>query len=290
MVIVPAGTVATLAKDPAAVLPPVTYGSLRHPETAVAVIGLVITAYLLARRVTGALLLGILASTVIALLWGVAKLPREFPAPSFAIAFQADVRGALSLSLLPLLLALMMVDFFDTLGTATAVAEQAELTDERGRIPGIRGLLIVDSLSASIGGLFGASSVTSYIESAAGVAEGARTGLHTVFVGLMFFLAIFAAPLAGIVPAAATAPALIIVGFLMAAQLSRIDYHNLDTALPAFITLVTLPLTYSISHGIGYGFLTFVAIKLLSGKFREVHPLMALVAVAFAAYFIWGVA
>ena len=155
-----------------------------------------------------------------------------------------------------------------------------------GNIPRLRRILIVDSISASIGGLFGASSVTSYIESAAGVAEGARTGLHTVFVGILFLLSIFLAPLAGVVPAAATAPALILVGFLMCVQVVRIDFEKLDTAIPAFVTFVTLPMTYSISHGIGYGFITHVGIKILSLKFREVHPLMYCVSAAFLAYFL----
>ncbi len=288
LVVVPPGTVAALARDPGAVMPPVTYGSLASPEAATAMIGLALTAFLLARRVRGALVLGILASTAIALLWGIAHLPSRFDPPSFAIAFQADVAGALRWHLLPLLLAFLMVDFFDTLGTATAIAEQAGLHDRDGRIPGIRRILAVDSLGAVIGGLFGVSSVTAYIESAAGVAEGARTGLHTVFVGLFFALAIFAAPLLAVVPSCATAPALLLVGFLMCAQIARIDFAALDTAIPAFITLVTLPLTYSIAHGIGYGFITFVLIKLLSGQLREVHPLMPPLAAAFAAYFIWG--
>jgi AGZA family xanthine/uracil permease-like MFS transporter len=290
LVIVPSGTVAVLSKNPGAVLPPVTYGSLGTPETAIALIGLVITAWLMARRVRGAIVLGILLGTAVALVWGVAKFPERLQAPDFSIAFQADWRAALRPGLVPLILALMMVDFFDTLGTATAIAEEAGLEDENGRIPGIRRLLIVDSLAAAIGGAFGASSVTSYIESAAGVAEGARTGLHSVFVGLMFLAAIFAAPVAGVVPGAATAPALILVGFLMAAQITRIDFGKLDTAIPAFITLVTLPFTYSISHGIGYGFITYVAIHVFSGRLREVHPLMYLLAAAFAAYFVWGAA
>ncbi len=178
-----------------------------------------------------------------------------------------------------------MVDFFDTLGTATAIGEQAGLVDSQGRVQKIRQILIVDSLAASVGALFGASSVTAYIESASGVAEGARTGLHSVFVGLMFFAAIFAAPLAGIVPAAATAPALILVGFLMLAQLVRIDLTQLDTAIPAFVTLITIPLTYSIAHGIGYGFVLFVLMKILTGKPQQVKPLMYAVAGTFAVYF-----
>jgi adenine/guanine/hypoxanthine permease len=288
LVVVPPGTLAGLAADPAAVLPPVTYGSLSHPSAAIALAGLGITAALAARRVPGAIVLGILFSTGLSLAVGVAHLPSEIAPPSFEIAFQADMFGALRPHLVPLLLALVMVDFFDTLGTAAAISEQAGLTDERGRIPGIRRLLVVDSLSASIGGMLGVSSNTSYIESAAGVAEGARTGLHSVLVGILFLLAIFAAPLAGVVPAAATAPALIMVGFLMLAQMARIDFGRLDTALPAFVTLVTVPLTYSIAHGIGYGFLCFTAIQLLSGRWRDVHPMMYAATGAFGVYFITG--
>jgi AGZA family xanthine/uracil permease-like MFS transporter len=181
-----------------------------------------------------------------------------------------------------------MVDFFDTLGTASAVAEEAKLVDASGRIPKVRRILIIDSLSAAIGGLLGASSVTSYIESAAGVAEGARTGLHTVIVGVLFLISIIAAPIAGVIPDVATAPALILVGFLMIAQIARIDFDDLTTAIPAFLILLVIPTTYSIAHGIGYGFIAYAAIKLLSGRGREVHLLMYLVAAAFAAYFIWG--
>lgn len=285
LVVVPAGTVAVLSGNPGAVLPPVTYGSLATPDAAVALAGLIVTAWLMARRVRGALVLGIAFGTALALVIGLTRLPTEWHAPSFAVAFQADVRGALRLDLVPLLLAFIMVDFFDTLGTVTAIAEHADLHDAQGRILGIRRILVVDSLSAAIGGLFGVSSVTSYIESAAGVAEGARTGLHTVVVGLLFLAATFAAPVAGIVPAAATAPALILVGFLMCAQIARIDFGQLDTAVPAFVTLVMLPLTYSISHGIGYGFIAYVGIKALSGKFRDPHPLMWVLSAAFALYF-----
>jgi AGZA family xanthine/uracil permease-like MFS transporter len=146
----------------------------------------------------------------------------------------------------------------------------------------------VDAISASIGGLAGASSVTSYVESAAGVAEGARTGLHTIVVGLLFSAAILFAPLAAVVPAAATAPALIAVGFLMAHQVTRIAFHALDTALPAFLILLLIPLTWSIAHGIGYGFIAFVAIRLLSGRARDLHPLMLGSALAFAGYFLLG--
>jgi AGZA family xanthine/uracil permease-like MFS transporter len=228
-------------------------------------------------------------ATIIAFPAHLTSWPRQYTWPDLrAAAFHADVRAALRWDLVPVLFAVIMVDFFDTLGTATAIAEEAKLVDENGRIPGIRPLLIIDSISASIGGMLGASSVTSYIESAAGVAEGARTGLHSVFVGVLFLLSIFAAPVAGIVPAAATAPALILVGFLMISQIVRIDFEKLETAIPAFVVLLMIPLTYSIAHGIGYGFILYVAINLLSGKAEKVHPLMYFTALAFAAYFIFA--
>jgi adenine/guanine/hypoxanthine permease len=253
----------------------------------VTVAGLLLSAVLMARRVKGALLVGILFATALALAVGVSRLPASFNRPSFEAAFQADVMGALRWSFVPLLLAIMMVDFFDTLGTATAIADGAGLVDEQGRIPGLRRILIVDSAAASVGGLLGASSVTSYVESAAGVAEGARTGLHSVVVGVLFLASAFAAPLVGVVPKEATAPALVLVGFYMILQFAKIDFGRLGTAIPAFITLVTIPLTWSISHGIGYGFVTYAAVQVLSLRPRDVHPLMYLTAAAFAAYFVW---
>jgi AGZA family xanthine/uracil permease-like MFS transporter len=290
LVIIPAGSVAALSRDPLVVMPPVTSGSFRSPEAIVAAVGVLITIVLLARRVTGAIVLGIAATTILALTIGVASLPKDqwVSVPSFATVAHADVAGALRSSALPLLLPLLLVDFFDTIGTATAIADEAGLHDDRGRIPGVRRILAVDSLSAAIGGFFGVSSVTSYIESAAGVAEGARTGLHSVVVGVLFAAAIFLTPVFAIVPSAATAPALIVVGFLMCQQIARIDFRDLDTAIPAFILLATIPFTYSISHGIGFGFIAFVTIKLASAKWREVHPLMYATAAAFAAYFVFG--
>ncbi len=269
--------------DPHVLLP--QPGELTTPEAKVAVLGLVVTAVLMAWRIRGAILIGIIAGTAAAMRLGLTHWTGAWQRPSFANAVQVDLRGALQWKLLPALFAVLMVDFFDTLGTATAIGEQAVLVDSQGRVLKIKQILIVDSLAASIGGVFGASSVTAYIESASGVAEGARTGLHSVFVGLLFFAAIFAAPLAGMVPAAATAPALILVGFLMMSQLVRIDLQKFDTAIPAFITFITIPLTYSIAHGIGCGFVLFVLIKVLTGKPWEVKPLMYLVSLAFAAYF-----
>jgi AGZA family xanthine/uracil permease-like MFS transporter len=265
---------------------PVKSGLLTTPDAKVAIIGLVITAALLAWKIRGAILIGIIASTAAAFGLHLTHWPGHWAGPDFQNAFHANLRGALDWKLAPALFAVLMVDFFDTLGTATAIGEQAGLVDDQGRVTGVRQILIVDSLAATIGGMFGASSVTAYIESASGVAEGARTGLHSVFVGLLFFAAIFAAPVFAIVPPAATAPALILVGFLMLEQLFRIDLKKLDTAIPAFVTLITIPLTYSISHGIGYGFVMYVLMKLLTGKPHQVKPLMYIVAGAFVVYFV----
>ncbi|HEX2420891.1 MAG TPA: NCS2 family permease, partial [Acidimicrobiia bacterium] len=179
----------------------------------------------------------------------------------------------------------MLTDFFDTIGTATAVVEQAELTDEEGNIPGVGRLLIVDSLGAAAGGAAGVSSNTSYIESSAGVAEGGRTGLTSIVVGVLFLLAIFLSPLAGLVPAQATAPVLILIGFLMAGLLKGIDFEDVEEGFPALLTIVLMPFTFSITVGIGAGFVMYVLIKVIKGKFQEIHPLMWVVAIAFLIYF-----
>jgi len=287
LVIVPPATASTVAATPGAVMPPVTFGSLQQPDALLALAGLLVIAVLLVRQRTGAIVIGIATATVLALATGLAAPPEGAWAvwPRFDTAFQADFRSLWIPAALPLLLSLVMVDFFDTMGSATAIAEAAGLQDERGRMPRLRRVLAIDAAGASIGGLAGASSVTAYIESAAGVAEGARTGLHTVVVGLLFAASMFLAPLAAVVPPAATAPALIAVGFLMAQPITRIDLRALDTALPAFLVLLMIPLTWSIAHGIGYGFITFAVIRVLSGRARDVHPLMYGVATAFALYF-----
>jgi adenine/guanine/hypoxanthine permease len=287
LVIVPPATVAALSRDPQAVLPPVGAGALTAPDTLLAVGGLLVMAVLVTRRQPAALLIGIFAMTAIALVTGQAHLPQGawWSLPRFETAGAADVTAALRLSAIPLILSLMMVDFFDTLGTATAIAEESGLVDAKGRIPRLKALLSVDAISASIGGWLGASSVTSYIESAAGVADGARSGLHSVTVGALFALTILLAPLAGVVPTAATAPALIIVGFLMATSLTRIDFTHSETALPAFVTMLLVPLTYSIAHGIGFGMICYVALAVLRGRAAAVHPVMYTVAAAFAAFF-----
>jgi AGZA family xanthine/uracil permease-like MFS transporter len=287
LVVVPSSSLAVLNTNPLASVPPVTHGSLHAAEPLLALAGLLIIAFMLSRKVPGAIVLGIAVAGFAALLLGISHWPAGawLRMPRFDTVFQADLRTALNLRFLPLLLALVMVDFFDTIGTVTAIAETGDLHGREGGIPRLRSILAVDSISAMIGGTFGVSSVTSYIESAAGVAEGARTGLHNVVVAVLFAACMFAAPLVAIVPAAATAPALIIVGFLMCQQITRIDFTALETAIPAFLILLMTPLTFSISDGIGYGFVAYVAIKLLSGRWSEVRPMMYAAAALFIGYF-----
>lgn len=263
----------------------VTAGSFHDKNALIAVGGLIVTAVLMMRRVPGAILIGVALCTIASLAIGVSHWPASFPKPDFSAVGQADIAGALKWSFVPLILSVMLVDFFDTLGTATAVAEEGGLMDEKGRFPKARQLLMADSIAASVGGLAGASSVTSYIESAAGVAEGARTGLHSVVVGLLFLLAILAAPLASIIPDCATAPALILVGFLMMAHVADIDFGNYENAIPAFLTILLIPLTFSIAHGVGYGFIAQVVLSIAIGNAKKVHPLMYAVALAFVAFF-----
>jgi len=263
------------------------------PDTrgaAVTLIGLAITVLLYSRRVKGALILSILITTVIAHLMGVASLPDTWTAtPSFATLGQFDLGEVFSalgvVAALLTIFAFMLTDFFDTMGTATAIVEQADLVDEDGRIPNIGPLLIVDSAGAAIGGLAGVSSNTSYIESAAGVAEGGRTGLTSVTVGVLFLLAIFLSPLAGLVPSQATAPVLILVGFLMCSLIKDIDFDDIEEGLPALLTMILMPLTYSITVGIGAGFVMYVLVKIFRGKATEVRPLLWIVAAAFVVFF-----
>ncbi len=268
------------------------------PTTAgagVTLLGLLITIVLVVRKVPGALILSIIATSIIALLTGVASVPDSITVtPNFStlgLGFQ-DIGGIFtSLGVLAAILtifAFMLTDFFDTMGTATGIAEQAGLADRDGRIPGIGRLLFVDSLGAAVGGAGGVSSNTSYIESAAGVAEGGRTGLTSITTGVLFLLAILVAPLAGIVPASATAPVLIVVGFLMAGLITGIDFTDIEEGLPALLGFILMPLTYSITVGIGAAFVSYVVIKTAAGKAGQVHWLLWVVAIAFVVYFAQG--
>ncbi len=252
-------------------------------------LGLAVTIVLWVRKVPGALLISIVVMSIIAFIVGETAVPSDLDfVPDLSTLGNFDLGNVWTLGALAALLtifAIMLTDFFDTMGTATAIAEQAGLTDEEGNVPGIGRVLLVDSLGAAAGGAAGISSNTSYIESAAGVAEGGRTGLTSVVTGILFLLAVFVTPLASMVPFTATAPVLILVGYLMATLIKDIQFDDVEEGLPALFGIVLMPLTFSITVGIGAAFITWVLIKVVRGKLAEIHWLMWLVAIAFLVYF-----
>lgn len=267
----------------------VSFGSVTDKGPLLAIIGLLLTAVLMSRGVPGAILLGIAVTTIVGIPLGLTKAPETWVrwpgAESFGTFFQADIGGVLNLAMLSAVFAFLMTDFFDTMGTVVAVGEEGGLLKD-GKLPGLKRVLLVDSLAAAVGGLFGASSVTTYVESASGVGQGGRTGLTSVVTALLFLVAVLFAPVMGIVPSQATAPALIIVGFLMLAAVKDLPFHDFAESFPAFVTLLSIPLTYSIARGIGYGFIAYVVVKLLSGRPKEIHPLMWAVAILFLVSFV----
>jgi AGZA family xanthine/uracil permease-like MFS transporter len=269
----------------------VTVSFPTEPGQFVFLFGLALTIILWARKIRAALVISILVTTIVALLAGVATVPADLSlAPNFSTLGKFDLTNVFTtlglLTAVLVIFAIMLTDFFDTMGTVTGVAHEAGLAREDGSVPGAGRVLLVDSIAAAVGGLAGVSSNTTYIESAAGVAEGARTGFASVVTGVLFLLAIFLAPLAGIIPAVATAPALVLVGFLMFTQVREINVSEIEDGLPALLTMILMPLTYDISIGIGAGFISWVLIKVVRGKIGEVHPLMWVVAVAFAIFFL----
>lgn len=298
----------------------VTLGDFTRPPVIVALIGVVSIAVLRAWKVKGDLLWGILLATAAALALGVASPPERIVQPwdlsTIGAIFGGDGGGpylvqALHIGLWTTIFAIMMSDFFDTMGSVIALGMQGGFVRD-GKLPRIKQVLVADSLAASIGGLFGASSVTTYIESASGVAEGGRTGLTSVVVSLLFLASAFFAPVAGMIGGGyavpmeeqysrffgftppggdfylypITAGALIMVGFLMMSIVREIPFGDFEESFPAFLTIIGIPLTYSISHGIGLGFVSYTLIKVARGKFRQVHPLLYIVSLAFAVTFV----
>ncbi len=274
---------------------PVAFVYPNNWATWLTLIGLAITVILYVRKVPAALVVSIIVTSIIALLVGVTTVPADLiKAPDFSTLGQfdlgavfqgTDVGGLGLLAGILIVFTLMLADFFDTMGTATAITEQAGLTTDEGQVPGIGRVLLVDSIAAIAGGAAGVSSNTSYIESAAGVAEGGRTGFTSVIVGGLFVLMIFLSPLVALVPYQATAPVLILVGFLMCSLIKDIDLTDFEEGFPALLGLILMPLTFSITVGIGAAFVAYVVIKVVRGKMGEIHPLMWLVAAAFAIYF-----
>jgi adenine/guanine/hypoxanthine permease len=267
-------------------------------------VGLALTSMLVVRRVKGGLLIGILATTIFAIvlnevwgdgaIWanGIARLPSDVVAsPDFALVgnFDFGVFRALGFATAAAaIIAVMLSDFFDTMGTAVGLADEAGLLDDEGRLPAMKKVLLVDSLAAAAGGAASASSNTTFIESASGIQEGGRTGLAAVVVGSLFLLAIFFSPIAGVIPPEATAPVLVLVGYFMLQAVGEIDWRDPAIGIPAMLTIVLMPFTYSITNGVGAGFLSYVVIRVLQGRARDVHPLLYVVAAIFLWYFVRG--
>jgi AGZA family xanthine/uracil permease-like MFS transporter len=267
----------------------VTLGNLRDPGTALAVFGLLLIAALLAWRVRAAMLIGILATTLVGLVTGVAKwAPQSYSLGDLsATAGKLDIGGAIRLGLLEIVFVFLFIDLFDNIGTLVAVGKKANLFDEARQIPRLNRILFSDAIATIVGAFSGTSTVVSYIESAAGVAVGGRTGVTAIVTGMLFIVALFIAPVVGAIPAAATAPALIVVGSMMVSVVGEIAWSDPETAIPAFLTMMTIPLTFSIANGLAFGFTAYSLLKILRGKFREVNWFVYLLTALFIARFIY---
>jgi len=286
-------------------------GALLTWPSLVFVLGLLFTLVLFARKVKGAILIGILGSTVLAIVveaiakvgssatnphgWSlnVPKLPEKIVSkPDLSLIGHFNVLDSWSragwLVCVMFVFTLLITDFFDTMGTMVAIGQEGGLLDENGMPPRTREILLVDSLAAAAGGAASVSSNTSYIESAAGVGEGARTGVANLVTGVLFLLAMFLSPLVQVVPFEAASTALVVVGFLMMTSVRNIDWTDYSIALPAFLTITIMPFTYSISNGIGAGIISYVVLKVATGRAREIHPILYGVAALFVLYFFRG--
>jgi len=286
-------------------------GSIASWPTLTFVVGLVLIGVLMAKRVKGAILIGVIATTVFAIVleaivdagpsletnpkgWnlGYPALPDHVvDTPNLSLIGDVNFDAWVQVPILTAVLivfTLVLTDFFDTIGTMTGLGKEAGLLDAEGRLPNTGKALFVDALGAVAGGAASSSSNTVYVESAAGIAEGARTGLANIVTGLLFIVAMFLTPLYSSVPIEAAAPALVVVGVLMMAQIKEIDFSDFTIALPAFLTIVVMPFTYSIANGIGAGFISYVVLRTATGRVRGIHPLMWIVAVAFVVYFAMG--
>lgn len=275
----------------------VALGDVFSPTFLVGLISILVTIVLYAMNVKGSLLLGIVIAVIAGIPLGVTQMPAGIVSgldfASFGAPFLTDEAGVMGIAkvvtnptLLIFAFSLMMSDFFDTMGTAMAVAKQGEFLEPDGRVEDIKPILIVDSAAAAVGGLVGASSITTFVESASGAADGGRTGLSSVVAGALFIIAAFFSPLISVVSSAATCGALVFVGYLMMSEVTEIDWSDLLEGLPAFLIVAGVPLTYSISNGIGFGFIAYVVVAVVTGQLKKVKPLMWVAAIAFVVYFL----
>ena len=263
-------------------------GSLSLPEVQVTCFGLVFTLILMARKVNGAILIGIGGTTLFGILrglthWPTAWLSMPHPEGTF---LQLDLRAAVHLGLFEIVFAFLFVDLFDNVGTLVGVCEQGGFVKD-GRIPRVGRALLADGVGTVFGALTGTSTVTSYIESASGVAAGARTGLSNVFVALLFLMAVFFSPIAGAIPAFATAPALILVGALMTQSISHVAWGDFTEAFPAFLTMLTMPLTFSIATGLSLGVIGYTVVKVGTGRYREVSIVLWILTLLFILRYVY---
>lgn len=251
----------------------VSLGTVTKGPALVAIIGLVISGALLAFKVKGALLIGIVATTLVGIPFGVTAVPKGWSpvsAPAAPLFFQFQFDKVLTLDFLVVMFTFLFVDIFDTIGTLVGVTTQAGLIDKNGQIPRVKEALLADAVGTVAGAALGTSTVTSYIESASGIAEGGRTGLTSLVTGLLFGAALFLSPLFLLVPGAATAPALIIVGLFMLAPVKDLDLGDFTEAIPAFLTIVMMPLAYSIAEGLVFGILSYIFLKVVTGKYKQI--------------------
>jgi len=273
----------------------VALGDLKSPGAALALFGTLLIGALSVWKVRGAMLIGIIVTTLVAWIAGqVAVNPQPYSLAALTgTAFKLDVPGVFGLSgkqglgLVEILFVFLFVDLFDNIGTLVAVTKRAGLMDAAGRIPGLNRILMTDAVATIVGAMAGTSTVTSYVESAAGVQAGGRTGLTAIVSGLLFLITMFVAPYAQIVPLAATAPALIIVGGLMLLPLTEVEWENPYAAIPAFLTVAMIPLTFSIANGLAFGITAHAALKLLRGKIKPADWFLLLLAVLFIVRFVW---
>jgi len=272
----------------------VTLGNLTEPGPMLSLIGLLIIAVLMARKVRGAILIGILLTTVVSFIMQIQAPPTGLgdifgpPGSLSPILLQLDFRAVFAIPFF-VIFSFVFVDVFDTMGTLMGTGARAGFLDEKGRLPKVNKAMLADAVGTMGGALIGTSTVTTYIESTAGISEGGRTGFTSIVTGLLFFLTLFLAPLAGLVPAEATAPALIIVGVLMVGAVMKINFDDFTEAFPAFLTIIFMPLAYSIADGIAFGFIAFPVVKLVAGKSKEVHWLLYILAVISLIHFFWPI-
>lgn len=240
-------------------------------------VGFAIMGFLEMKKVKGGILIGIVATTVLGIIFGAVQLPSQIismpPSPA-PIALKLDVLGAIKPVFLGSIFSFMFVDLFDSLGTIMACAHEAEMIDEKGKIKNVSKILEADAIATVIGSLLGTSTTTTFVESASGIAVGGRTGLTALTTAVLFAISLFFSPIIGVVPAFATAPALILVGVYMFKNLLEIDFHNIEVAIPCFLIIIMMPLTYSISIGISFGFISYILVCLFGGKITHVKPIM----------------